>query len=278
MPSKPGLPSTSTTRTLWPLTLVTNAWHRQVGVPTWPPTPPQSARRRSGGACQGAVHRPIRPTAPSGNRCRHLPTVCGHTPTSAATSVLDLPAAQPNTMRHRCASALRGLRPPRPSLQRLALLIGQHQLRCRLATTRHEPSLQLFNEFPAHDTRSASQNIRRPDDEYGEIEYGGLPVEYAVFVIMLCPREFQCPISIWLAGRSESVLIRNRCLFLNGVGIGAKSPTPAAGRLRAPETTHLSATREPAGTRRRHAIRGFGRPAPGERLGRARVAMVSDGT
>jgi hypothetical protein len=51
---------------------------------------------------------------------------------------------------------------------------------------------------------SASLNIRRPDDEYGEIEYGGLPVEYAVFVIMLWPREFQCPISIWLAGRSES--------------------------------------------------------------------------
>ena len=41
----------------------------------------------------------------STNRCRHLHTVCGHTPTSAATSLLDLPAAQPNTMRHRCASA-----------------------------------------------------------------------------------------------------------------------------------------------------------------------------
>ena len=38
---------------------------------------------------------------------------------------------------------------------------------------------------------SASLNIRRPDDEYGEIEYGGLPVEYVVFVIMLWPREFQ---------------------------------------------------------------------------------------
>jgi hypothetical protein len=88
---------------------------------------------------------------------------------------------------------------------------------------------------------SASLNIRRPHDEYGESEYGGLPVEYAAFVTMLRPREFQCPISTWLAGRSESVLIRNRCLFLNGVGIGAKSPTPAAGRLRAPETTHLSA-------------------------------------
>ena len=41
----------------------------------------------------------------STNRCRHLHTVCGHTPTSAATSLLDLPAAQPNTIRHRCASA-----------------------------------------------------------------------------------------------------------------------------------------------------------------------------
>ena len=96
---------------------------------------------------------------------------------------------------------------------------------------------------------SASPNIRRPDDEYGEIEYGGLPVEYAVFVIMLCLREFQCPISIWLAGRSESVLIRNRCLFLNGVGIGAKSPTPAAGRPRTPETTHLSAWSAPSVSR-----------------------------
>jgi hypothetical protein len=73
---------------------------------------------------------------------------------------------------------------------------------------------------------SASLNIGRPDDEYGEIEYGGLPVEYAVFLIMVWPREFQCPISIWLAVRSDSVLIRNRRLFLNGVGIGAKSPTP----------------------------------------------------
>ena len=41
----------------------------------------------------------------STNRCRHLPTVCGHTPNSAATSLLDLPSAQPNTIRHRCASA-----------------------------------------------------------------------------------------------------------------------------------------------------------------------------
>src|SRR6476469_1604935 len=39
------------------------------------------------------------------NRRRQIPTVCGHTPTSAATSLLDLPAAQPNTMRHRCANA-----------------------------------------------------------------------------------------------------------------------------------------------------------------------------
>src|SRR6476661_5410038 len=39
------------------------------------------------------------------NRRRHTPTVCGHTPTSAATCLLGLPAAQPNTIRHRCANA-----------------------------------------------------------------------------------------------------------------------------------------------------------------------------
>lgn len=39
------------------------------------------------------------------NRARHLHTVCGHTPTSAATSLLDLPVAQHNTIRDRCASA-----------------------------------------------------------------------------------------------------------------------------------------------------------------------------
>ena len=39
------------------------------------------------------------------NRRRQIPTVCGHTPTSAATSLLDFPAAQPNTTRHRCAKA-----------------------------------------------------------------------------------------------------------------------------------------------------------------------------
>ena len=39
------------------------------------------------------------------NRPRHLHTICCDTPNSAATSLLDLPAAQPNTIRHRCASA-----------------------------------------------------------------------------------------------------------------------------------------------------------------------------
>src|SRR5215212_1116862 len=39
------------------------------------------------------------------NRRRHTPTVCGQTPTSAATCLLGLPAAQPNTIRHRCANA-----------------------------------------------------------------------------------------------------------------------------------------------------------------------------
>ena len=34
---------------------------------------------------------------------------------------------------------------------------------------------------------SASLNNRRPHDEYGESEYGGLPVEYAAFVTMLRP-------------------------------------------------------------------------------------------
>ena len=47
---------------------------------------------------------------------------------------------------------LRGLRPPRPPLQRLTLVVGQHQLRYRPAPTRHSPSLLLFNEFPAQDT------------------------------------------------------------------------------------------------------------------------------
>ena len=37
----------------------------------------------------------------STNRCRHLHTVCGHTPASAATSLLDFPAAKPNTIRDR---------------------------------------------------------------------------------------------------------------------------------------------------------------------------------
>src|SRR5271165_4435046 len=41
----------------------------------------------------------------STNRRRHTPTVCGHTPTSAATCLLGFPAAQPNTIRHRCANA-----------------------------------------------------------------------------------------------------------------------------------------------------------------------------
>src|SRR5258705_9333154 len=41
-----------------------------------------------------------------------------------------------------------------------------------------------------------------------------------------------------MVGRSQRV-IRNRCLFLNGVGIGAKSPTPAASRLRARNHTPL---------------------------------------
>ncbi|WP_369794688.1 hypothetical protein [Kutzneria sp. 744] len=35
------------------------------------------------------------------DRRRHLPTVCGQMPNSVATSVLDLPSAQPSTMRHR---------------------------------------------------------------------------------------------------------------------------------------------------------------------------------
>ena len=41
----------------------------------------------------------------STNRRRHIPTVCGQTPKSAATCLLVLPAAQPNTIRHRCANA-----------------------------------------------------------------------------------------------------------------------------------------------------------------------------
>src|SRR5262249_60600924 len=49
---------------------------------------------------------------------------------------------------------LRPLRPPRPALQRIPLLIGQHQLGHRPASTRHPPSIPLIIEFPAHDTRS----------------------------------------------------------------------------------------------------------------------------
>lgn len=41
----------------------------------------------------------------SRNRRRHLPTVCGQIPSSAATSWLVLPSAQPSTIRHRCANA-----------------------------------------------------------------------------------------------------------------------------------------------------------------------------
>ena len=39
---------------------------------------------------------------------------------------------------------------------------------------------------------SASLGRQRSDDEYGEIEYGGLPVKYSVMVIMLCRMLFQC--------------------------------------------------------------------------------------
>src|SRR6185312_1252090 len=48
---------------------------------------------------------------------------------------------------------LRGLRPPRPPLQRLALLIGQHHRSHRTAPFRHRSSLQLINQLPAQDTR-----------------------------------------------------------------------------------------------------------------------------
>ena len=58
---------------------------------------------RAGSTRARLVGQPVEPFFT--NRCRHLHTVCGHTPTSAATSLLDLPAAQPNTIRHRCASA-----------------------------------------------------------------------------------------------------------------------------------------------------------------------------
>ena len=53
---------------------------------------------------------------------------------------------------------LRGLRPPRPPLQRLPLLVGQHQLSHRPAPTRHPPSLQLINEFLAQDTSSSAMD------------------------------------------------------------------------------------------------------------------------
>jgi hypothetical protein len=47
------------------------------------------------------VGQPIQTTATK--RCRHLRTICGHTP-SAVTSYLDLPAVQSNSLRHRYAS------------------------------------------------------------------------------------------------------------------------------------------------------------------------------
>jgi hypothetical protein len=66
--------------------------------------------------------------------------------TSAAAFLLVSPAAQPNTIRDRCADVAR-----RPPLQRLTSLISQHQLGDRPAPSRHEPCLQLLTEFPAHD-------------------------------------------------------------------------------------------------------------------------------
>ena len=41
---------------------------------------------------------------------------------------------------------------------------------------------------------SASPNIRRPDDKYGEIKYGGLPGKLPAFVIILS----RSTIHVWL--------------------------------------------------------------------------------
>ena len=39
-----------------------------------------------------------------------------------------------------------------------------------------------------------SAALRPPARENGEIEYGGLPVNYAIFVIALCATRFRCAI------------------------------------------------------------------------------------
>ena len=49
---------------------------------------------------------------------------------------------------------LRRRRPTRPPLQRLALVLGQHQLGLRPAPVRHGPGLQLSIKFLAQDTRT----------------------------------------------------------------------------------------------------------------------------
>jgi hypothetical protein len=66
-----------------------------------------------------------------------LPTVCGQIPSSAATSLLDFPH---RTTQHDPASLserLRRLRPPRPPLQRLTLVVSQHHRGHRPPRTRH---------------------------------------------------------------------------------------------------------------------------------------------
>src|SRR3954452_7163743 len=92
------------------------------------------------------------PNRDSTNRPRHVPTVCGHTPNSAATRLFAFPSAQPSTDRPPHPGGRRHLPPPRPTQQRLALVVGQHHLGHRPTSPRHPGNLHLWTRFQAQDT------------------------------------------------------------------------------------------------------------------------------
>jgi hypothetical protein len=88
----------------------------------------------------------------STNRRRHTPTVWGHTPTSAATSLLDFPAAQPNTIRHRCANDCDDFarRAHRCNVSRSSSVNTNSATGLPLLAT--QPSPELIIKFMAQDT------------------------------------------------------------------------------------------------------------------------------
>jgi len=91
----------------------------------------------------GLVGQPVEPTRqkplpPLTHRLRPHPNVSGHLLVGFTCRTTQHDATP---LRQR----LRGLCPPRPSLQRLALLISQHHCSHWTATFRHPPSLQLIN-------------------------------------------------------------------------------------------------------------------------------------